>query len=76
MNRKKSTSIAFLTFLPLTLLAVLAYALWVEPARVAVVRHDMRSVGASAEEAPWRLVQVSDLHLQGFGGNPPILHGS
>ena len=42
------TRIAFLTLFPLALLAVLAYALWVEPARVAVVRHDLRSVGAVA----------------------------
>ena len=61
------TRIAFLTLFPLALLAVLAYALWVEPARVAVVRHDLRSVGAAVAGAPWRLVQVSDLHLQGFG---------
>lgn len=61
------TRIAFLTLFPLTLLAVLACALWVEPARVAVVRHDLRPVGAVAGGAPWRLVQVSDLHLQAFG---------
>lgn len=36
------TRIAFLTLFPLTLLAGLAYAWWVEPARVAVVRHDLR----------------------------------
>ena len=59
--------IAFLTLFPLALLAVLAYALWVEPARLTVVRHDLRSVGAVAGGAPWRLVQVSDLHLQAFG---------
>lgn len=61
------TRIAFLTLFPLTLLALLAWALWVEPARVAVVRHDLQSVGAVAGGAPWRLVQVSDLHLQAFG---------
>jgi hypothetical protein len=59
--------LATLALFPLAPLAVLAYALWVEPARVAVVRHDLRSVGAVLGGAPWRLVQVSDLHLQGFG---------
>lgn len=59
--------LAALALFPLAPLAVLAYAVWVEPARVAVVRHDLRSVGAVPGSAQWRLVQVSDLHLQGFG---------
>lgn len=71
------TRIAFLILFPLTLLAVLAYALWVEPARVAVVRHDfrhdLRPVGSAVAGAPWRLVQVSDLHLQGFGSREQAL---
>lgn len=65
-----STRIALLTLFPLVLLAVLAYALLVEPARVAVVRHDLRGGSAAGDanvRTPWRLVQVSDLHLQGFG---------
>ncbi len=45
------------------LLGLLLYVLGVEPDQIEVVHHDLR---ASHREQPWRLVQVSDLHLNGF----------
>lgn len=48
------TRIALLTLFPLDLLAVLTDALWVEPARVAVVRQDWRSV-RNLTKRNWRL---------------------
>lgn len=45
------------------LVGLLSYALWVEPDRIEVVRHDLRP---TRHEQGWRLVQVSDLHLRGF----------
>lgn len=43
---------------------LLIYSTWIEPYRVDVTRHDMRSAG---ETEKIRLVQVSDLHLHNFG---------
>jgi predicted MPP superfamily phosphohydrolase len=63
----QAPAIVALGLLLLALLSVLAYALAVEPARVMVVRHDLRAGGVTSGGAPWRLVQVSDLHLQALG---------
>ncbi len=55
---------------PLVLLAGLAHALLFEPVPVTVVRHDIRAGGVTGgvgAAAPWRLVQLSDLHLKAFG---------
>lgn len=43
---------------------LLIYSTWIEPYRLDVTRHDMRSAG---ETEKIRLVQVSDLHLHNFG---------
>jgi predicted MPP superfamily phosphohydrolase len=46
------------------ILGLLSYSAWIEPYRIEIVRHDMRKAN---EPEPFRLVQVSDLHLRGFG---------
>ena len=48
------------------IISLLIYSALIEPYRLEVVRHDMRKAG---ETEPLRLVQVSDLHLRGFGGH-------
>lgn len=59
------TVLSALGLLAIGLLAVMALGLWTAHGPVAVVRHDLRAAGASG--TPWRLVQISDLHLQALG---------
>ncbi len=60
MTRRLSLVLSICTGL---LLGLMSYALWVEPSRIEVVRHDLRT---TRHDQIWRLVQVSDLHLRGF----------
>jgi predicted MPP superfamily phosphohydrolase len=50
--------------LTLGVLALLMYSTLIVPYRIDVLRHDMKT---AFEGEPLRLVQVSDLHLRGFG---------
>ena len=58
-----STRRLLLVLLPIGMVVLLLYAAWGGTDPVAVVRYDLRA-GASTR---WRVVQVSDLHLQAFG---------
>jgi predicted MPP superfamily phosphohydrolase len=52
------------TLTVISALILLTYAVWVEPYQLSIVHHDMRRAN---EANSLRLVQISDLHLQGFG---------
>jgi len=48
------------------ILGLMSYSAWIEPYQIEIVRYDTRKTN---ESEPIRLVQVSDLHLSGFGKN-------
>ena len=61
---KHLTRYLLVGFVIIGTISLLMYSTFVEPYRIEVVRHDMRKSG---EIEPLRLIQVSDLHLRGFG---------
>lgn len=61
---KSWTRTALLAALLLSVVGMLVYSTWIEPQRIEVIQHDMRK---APEAVGFRLVQVSDLHLRGYG---------
>jgi predicted MPP superfamily phosphohydrolase len=62
MTRRPQLYLAI--FVGVAFIALSVYSTWIEPYRIDVTRHDLRSAGKSER---FKLVQVSDLHLHAFG---------
>jgi len=61
---RSRTRYALLGILLLVVVGLAVYSTWVEPQRIEVVQHDMRD---RSEAVSFRLIQVSDLHIRGYG---------
>lgn len=60
-SRKRNGLLALML---MSLVGLVVYSIWIEPQRIEVVQHDM---SPQSEEVSFRLIQVSDLHLRGYG---------
>ena len=61
---KSRTRNTLLGILLMGVVSLMVYSTWIEPQRIEVVQHDMRD---RSEAESFRLIQVSDLHLHGYG---------